>query len=149
MAELERVRTWAEALIALHLDPSWRFAFDTAKTRAGLCDHTRRRISVSRYLAAAFEDDAIHQVLLHEVVHAIAGPRAGHGPRWRTTARGLGYVGGRTHEGPIAVERARWIGACPGGHEHVRFRRPTRPMSCGRCGRGYDPAFEITWRPAA
>jgi predicted SprT family Zn-dependent metalloprotease len=145
MAELERVRTWAEALITLHLDTSWTFEFDHAMTRAGLCDHSHRRISVSRHLAARFEDDDIHQVLLHEVAHAIAGPRAGHGERWKRTARSLGYVGGRTHDGPIAVERAGWVGVCPGGHEHVRFRRPTRPMSCGRCGRGYDVANAIVW----
>jgi len=149
MAELTRVRVWAEALIALHLDASWAFAFDTAKTRAGLCDHTRRRISVSRYLAARFDDDAIHQVLLHEVAHAIAGPRAGHGARWLRTARELGYEGGRTHDGPVAIERAPWVGTCPGGHEHVRFRRPSRPMSCGRCGRRYDPANAIVWRRRA
>ncbi|HWL02858.1 MAG TPA: SprT-like domain-containing protein [Microbacteriaceae bacterium] len=149
MAELTRVRIWAEALIALHLDASWTFAFDTAKTRAGLCDHSRRRISVSRYLAVRFEDDAIHQVLLHEVAHALAGPRAGHGARWLGTARELGYTGGRTHDGPIAIERAPWVGTCPGGHEHVRFRRPSRPMSCGRCNRRYDPTNAIVWRRRA
>ncbi|HWK21081.1 MAG TPA: SprT-like domain-containing protein [Microbacteriaceae bacterium] len=149
MTELARVRVWAEALIALHLDASWTFAFDTAKTRAGLCDHARRRISVSRYLAARFDDDAIHQVLLHEVAHAVAGPRAGHGRRWLLTARELGYTGGRTHDGPVAIEHARWIGTCPGGHEHVRFRRPSRPVSCGRCSRRYDPANAIVWRDRA
>lgn len=149
MAELDRVRVWADALITLHLDVSWSFAFDTAKTRAGLCDHTRRRISVSRYLAERFEDDAIHQVLLHEVAHAVAGPRAGHGPHWLMTARELGYTGGRTHDGPIAIERAAWIGTCPGGHEHVRFRRPSKPVSCGRCNRRYDAANAITWQRRA
>ena len=88
MAELQRVRTWAHALIDLHLDPSWSFAFDNAKTRAGLCNYTNQRISVSRHLAARFGDDEIHQVLLHEVAHAIAGTRAGHGPRWKAIADG-------------------------------------------------------------
>ena len=38
MADLERVRRWAEALIVLHLDPRvWSFGFDNAKKRAGLC----------------------------------------------------------------------------------------------------------------
>ena len=86
MAELTRVRTWANALIDLHLDHSWSFAFDNAKTRAGLCNYTEKRISVSRYLAAKYEDDEIHQVLLHEVAHAIAGTRAGHGPKWKSIA---------------------------------------------------------------
>ena len=67
------MRVWADALIARHLDDSWSFGFDNAKRRAGLCDYTRKRISVSRYLAARYDDDTNHQTLLHEVAHAIAG----------------------------------------------------------------------------
>ena len=74
MADLERVRVWADALIRLHLDPGeWSFDFDHARTRAGLCDFGKKRISVSKHLAAKYEDDEIHQVLLHEVAHALAG----------------------------------------------------------------------------
>ena len=147
MADLDRVRHWANALITLHLDDTvWSFGFDHAKRRAGLCNYTDKRITVSRHLALRYEDDEIHQVLLHEVAHAVAGPRAGHGRRWLLTARELGYTGGRTHDGPVAIEHARWVGTCPGGHEHVRFRRPSRPVSCGRCARRSDPANAIVWR---
>ncbi|MBN9201052.1 MAG: SprT-like domain-containing protein, partial [Microbacterium chocolatum] len=76
MSELHRVRGWAHALIALHLDESWTFGFDNAKRRAGLCDYRARRISVSRYLAARYSDDENHQTLLHEVAHALAGSQA-------------------------------------------------------------------------
>lgn len=146
MAELERVRHWAEALIRLHLDDAWSFGFDNARTRAGLCNYDRKRISVSRLLAARYEDDEIHQVLLHEVAHAIAGPRAGHGPRWKTIAADLGYEGKRLHDGAVASELAPWVGTCPAGHQHFRYRRPTRPLSCGRCSRRFDTAFRIEWR---
>jgi predicted SprT family Zn-dependent metalloprotease len=145
VADLVRVRTWANALIALHLDDSWSFGFDNAKTRAGLCNYTRKRITVSRYLAEKFEDDAIHQTLLHEVAHAMAGPRAGHGPKWKAVANELGYEGGRLHDGPIADEFAPWVGTCPAGHIIHRYRRPTRPMACGKCARRYDPANAIQW----
>ncbi|MFT4124388.1 MAG: SprT-like domain-containing protein [Microbacteriaceae bacterium] len=146
MAELDRVRGWAQALIAAHLDASWSFGFDNARTRAGLTDYGRRRISVSRHLAARYGDDEIHQVLLHEVAHALAGPRSGHGPRWQRIARRLGYAGGRTHDGEIATELAAWVGCCPAGHTHYRYRRPTRPLACGRCSRRFDAANLILWR---
>lgn len=149
MAELDRVRRWADALIALHLDPTWTFGFDTAKTRAGLCNYTERRITVSRYLAARYEDDEIHQVLLHEVAHAIAGTRAGHGPRWKKVAAELGYEGKRLHDGAIANELAPWVGTCPAGHLHYRYRQPTRPLSCGRCSRRFSPAHAISWQKRA
>ncbi|MES1169640.1 MAG: SprT-like domain-containing protein, partial [Leifsonia sp.] len=110
MADLNRVRTWANALIVLHLDSAvWSFGFDNAKTRAGLCNYTNKHISVSRYLAGRYEDDEIHQVLLHEVAHAIAGSRAGHGPKWKSVAADLGYEGKRLHDGAIANELAPWV----------------------------------------
>lgn len=154
MSELHRVRGWADALIRHHLDPrfgsgAWSFGFDNAKRRAGLCNYTERRITVSKYLAEKFEDDEIHQVLLHEVAHALAGPAAAHGPAWQRVARELGYVGGRTHEGEIAHERAPWIGRCPGGHEHFRFRKPVREASCAKCARGFSRAHLIAWERRA
>lgn len=146
MADLDRVRRWAEALIALHLDPAvWSFGFDNAKTRAGLCSFTTHRITVSRYLAGRYEDDEIHQILLHEIAHAIAGPRVGHGPKWRTVARDLGYEGKRTHDGSIADEFAPWVGTCPAGHVHYRYKRPSGVLTCGRCSRRFDPANAISW----
>lgn len=145
MAELIRVRAWAMALIDLHLDRSWTFGFDNAKTRAGLCNYTHKRISVSKYLAAKYEDDEIHQVLLHEVAHAMAGTRAGHGPRWKAIASDLGYEGKRLHDGAIADEFAPWVGTCPAGHVHYRYRRPTRPLACGRCSKKFNSAHAIGW----
>lgn len=147
MAELDRVRKWADALIALHLDPLvWSFGFDNAKTRAGLCSFDKHRITVSRYLAGRYEDDEIHQILLHEIAHALAGPRVGHGAAWRAIAKSLGYDGKRTHDGAIADEFAPWIGTCPAGHVHYRYKRPRAVMACGRCSRRFDPAFAISWR---
>ena len=147
MSDLQRVRVWAEALIALHLDQTWSFAFDNAKRRAGLCDYTRRRISVSRYLTARYDDETNHQTLLHEVAHAMVGPGAGHGPVWRRTAREIGYVGGRTHQGEIAAERAGWVGSCPGGHEHVRFRAPRGRSSTATRRRIHNTRSERIRRP--
>ncbi|MCU1512941.1 MAG: Phage-related protein [Microbacteriaceae bacterium] len=145
MAELVRVRRWADALIALHLDASWSFGFDTAKTRAGQCNFTSKRITVSRYLAARYEDEEIHQVLLHEVAHAMAGTRAGHGAKWKSIAADLGYEGKRLHDGAIADELAPWVGNCPAGHVHYRYREPKRQLACGKCSRGFSTANLITW----
>lgn len=146
MSDLIRVRRWADSLIALHLDASWSFGFDNAKRRAGQCDYTRKRITVSRYLAARFDDDDVHQILLHEVAHALAGSKAGHGARWLSTARELGYVGGRTHAGETAVELAPWVGTCPAGHIAYRHRRPTRAASCVKCAPRYDARYLFEWQ---
>ena len=149
MADLDRVRRWADALIALHLDPAWTFGFDHARTRAGLCDYQAKRITVSRHLASRYDDDEIHQVLLHEVAHALAGARAGHGPKWKAVATELGYEGKRLHGGAIADELAPWVGHCPAGHVHYRYKRPTRVVSCAKCSRRFDPRFQISWEKRA
>ena len=154
MAELERVRVWAEALLRLHLNrgaerQGWSFGFDHAKTRAGQCDHGRRRITVSRHIAQRADDDEIHQVLLHEVAHALAGPEAGHGPRWRSVAAELGYEGSRVYRGASVEDLAPWVGTCPRGHVFYRHRRPTRRLSCSACSRGFSAAHEIVWRRRA
>lgn len=150
MADLVRVRGWADALIALHLDPSvWSFGFDNAKTRAGLCNYNSKRITVSRYLAARYDDDDIHQVLLHEVAHALVGPGAGHGAKWKAVAQDLGYTGKRLHGGAIAGELAPWVGTCPAGHLHYRYKRPAHPLACGKCSRRFDAANAIRWQRRA
>lgn len=145
MAELDRVRVWAEALIYMHLDASWSFNFDRATQRAGLCNYSRKRITVSRYLAARWSDDEVHQTLLHEVAHAMAGQGAGHGAAWKRVAREIGYVGGTTHRGETASELAPWVGRCPAGHEVYRHRRPPRPVSCAKCSRTFDTRFAFSW----
>lgn len=145
-AQLESVRAQAEALIAAHLPGGgWSFGFDNARTRAGQCDFGRARITLSRHLAVRADGDTVEQVLLHEIAHALTGPRAAHNATWRATARRLGYRGSRLHDGPIAADLAPWVGRCPAGHEHVRYRRPNRPTSCARCARSYDPANAIRW----
>jgi hypothetical protein len=87
--------------------------------------------------------------LLHEVAHAIAGTRAGHGPRWKAIAADLGYEGKRLHDGVVASELAPWVGACPAGHAHYRYRRPTRILACGKCSRRFDAAHTISWTQRA
>ncbi|MEK6342223.1 MAG: SprT-like domain-containing protein [Curtobacterium sp.] len=146
---LDAVRDRAAELMAAHLDPTWTFAFDHAKTRAGQCDFTKRRITVSRHLAARFSDEDADQVLLHEIAHALAGARAAHGPVWRRTAAGIGYSGSRLYDGPVATELAPWVGTCPAGHEHVRYRTPTRPLACAKCSRRFDARNVISWQRRA
>lgn len=145
MSELASVRASAESLITRYLDSSWSFAFDNAKRRAGLCDYRAKRISVSRYLAARYDDETNRQTLLHEVAHAIAGPAAAHGATWKRTARSLGYLGGTTHSGETATELAPWVGVCPAGHVAYRHRKPTRAASCVRCAPRFDENHLFEW----
>jgi SprT protein len=139
----------ATTLLHRHNLSSWSFRFDNAKTRFGQCDHSRRCISLSRHLSFSGSEDEVEQVLLHEIAHALAGAREGHGPRWLGIARSLGYRGGRTHTADIATEHAKWRGVCPVGHEVIRFRKPSKKMSCAKCSKRFSDDYLIVWKQRA
>ncbi|CAN7182026.1 SprT-like domain-containing protein [Microbacterium sp. LjRoot45] len=145
MTDLLDVRRDAEALMSAHLDASWTFAFDNAKRRAGACDYTRQRITLSRYLSARYDAETNRQTILHEIAHALAGARAGHGVAWKRAARAIGYTGGVTHHGETATELAPWVGVCPAGHVAYRHRRASRPTSCAKCSPRFDDRYLFSW----
>ncbi len=141
------VRLMAETKMAEHLDMNeWSFAFDSAKRRAGLCNYTDKVISISRYMVDIHNMEETLQVVLHEVAHAIAGKRAGHTKKWLQVAKAIGYKNEEFTGTEIAVETATWIGVCPAGHRHYRYRKPAKMLSCAICSPGFDARNLIRWR---
>ena len=146
LAKQRSVRDLAHYYMNQHLDVSlWTFDFDYAKRRFGLCNYSESKITLSRYLVEHHNMDEIEQVLLHEIAHAICGKRAGHGKRWLATAKKLGYRNEKMSGDEIAEVTANYLGICPNGHEHYRFRKPKRRLSCAKCSRSYDDRFLIRW----
>ena len=141
------IRALAEAKMAEHLDMNvWQFGFDSAKRRAGLCNYSESLITVSRYLVDIHTVDETMQVVLHEIAHALCGKEAGHTKVWLKVAKQIGYRAERFSGKEIAEETAKWIGVCPAGHEHYRYRQPTRQLSCGLCARGFSRSNLIQWQ---
>lgn len=135
--------------IEKHLpNQAWSFALDSAKRRAGLCNYTERRISISKHHVEVHPIDDSLQVLTHEIAHALSGKAAGHGKKWLATAKSIGYRAERFSGAEIAREKAAWVGVCPEGHEHFRYRRPTRPLSCGLCDKRFTTKSLIVWKKA-
>ena len=145
--KFDRVLALAERKMAEHLDvQAWTFKWDNAKRRAGLCNYRDKTISISSYHAQVHSIDETLQVVLHEIAHALCGKDAGHGKVWLATAKSIGYRAERFTGKEIASEFAPWVGRCPAGHEHFRYRKPTRALACGLCGRSYSRANVIEWR---
>ena len=140
------VRKLAETEMGKHLDMSvWRFGWDSAKRRLGVCKYAEKLISLSRYFVDLHSLDEIHQVILHEVAHAIAGSNAGHGKKWKDTATKLGYRHKKISGDEIGNATAKLVGTCPNGHVNYRHRKPKTPLSCGKCSSRFDSRFLITW----
>jgi len=145
--KFDRVLALSERKIAEHLDLQvWSFKWDNAKRRAGLCNYRDKTISISSYHAQVHSIDETLQVVLHEIAHALCGKDAGHGKKWLATAKTIGYRAEKFTGKEIATEFAPWLGVCPSGHEHYRYRKPTRQLACGLCDRGFSKANLIEWR---
>ena len=123
----------------------WSFGFDNAKRRFGLCSYSDKHITVSRYLVELHSLDETMQVVLHEIAHAICGKAAAHGKKWLATAKALGYRDETIDGNEIANETAKFVGVCPNGHDHYRFRKPAKGLSCGKCSANYDVRYTIKW----
>ena len=115
-ATMREVGDHAAQLLERHLNTNalatrWRFRFETATGRAGICRHDARTIalSVSFVLRASWGD--IRDTLLHEIAHAIVGPGHAHDAVWRTAARRIGCTAKRCST--VTHSLKRWIGECP------------------------------------
>lgn len=150
MADLEQVEARAIELIDRYLPGAgWRFRWDNSRRRAGVCIFGTREIHASRPLAVRWNAQRCEQVILHEIAHALAGPRAGHGRAWVRVAESIGCRRERYDDAGLARESAPIVGCCPNGHEFFRYRMPSGPRSCSLCHRGFDARFLITWRRRA
>ncbi|RTE48197.1 sprT domain-containing protein [Actinobaculum sp. 352] len=143
--DLHEARSMARHLMDMHGLQGWDLRFDRARRRAGQTNFTDRFISLSAPLLALYDEDLARQVILHEIAHARVGYGHGHDRVWKAEAEQLGASPTATlHEAPEVP--APWIGTCPHGHVVHRYRRPSRPQSCARCSRTYDPRFALRWR---
>ncbi|AEG43297.1 SprT-like domain-containing protein [Isoptericola variabilis] len=143
--DLHDAQRLARELMAEHGLDGWRFRFDRARRRAGVCRHDRREIGLSAPLTALYSEADVRETLLHEIAHALVGAKHGHDAVWRATAVRIGASGRRLVSDEAPRVEGDWVGTCPAGHRVTRFRRPARPQACARCSSTFDPRFLLTW----
>ena len=139
----------ARNLMDVHGLSDWSFRWSNAKREAGSCNSKRRVISLSRPIAELWGPEGMRDTVLHEIAHALAGHKAGHGREWRAVCRQIGakpercYTAGES----TPLPPAKYTGTCPNGHTLYRQRLnpKARPQSCGLCSRRFDRRYLITW----
>ena len=150
--DLRDAYAMAEDLLEHHGLVDWTVEFDSAKRRAGICRFGPRVLGLSAPLTAVHSEADVRDTVLHEIAHALAGPRHGHGATWRAIAVRIGSNGERCVPADVPGVEPAWLGVCPAGHTAGRHRRPERVMTCARCSPSFDLAHLITWthhgRPA-
>ena len=114
----------------------WSFGFNNRKRCLGLCRFDAKRIELSAAFVQRNGEDAVRDTVLHEVAHALAGARAGHGAAWKAACVRIGARPERLDR-EADMPAGRWRAVCPGcGHEHTRHRRPAQASRyhCRACG---------------
>jgi hypothetical protein len=151
--DLDQARRLAHELIDEHGLAGWRFEFDRAKRRAGICRHGQKVIGLSAPITRLHPETEVRDTLLHEIAHALAGPRAGHGPAWTATARRIGCSAERCVPEDAPAVPGSWVGVCSRGHSVDRHRRPERVLLCTLCRDRPNPDRVFEWqhhgRPAS
>ncbi len=143
---LHEIESLANRLVSSFQDSGklatgWGFGFDLATSRAGVCRYAERRIDLSVSYCLAATRAEIEDTVLHEIAHAIVGPRHNHDAVWKAKAREIGCAGERCHR--VQHSAPRWVGECGCGQQWYRQvlqRRIMRNRACGKCN------GVITWR---
>lgn len=115
------------------LKKGWKFAFDLAPVRGGICRYKEKLIALSVTYCQSASKEEIVDTILHEIAHAIVGPNHGHDEAWKTVARRIGCTAKRCHR--VDHTPPRWRGECPCGKEWKRQRLSQRARrgSCPKC----------------
>ena len=96
----------ARQLLDTHGLASWSVRLDHARQRCGSCHFKRREITLSRHFVSLNDSVEIEATVLHEIAHALAGPRAGHGQRWQQIAQRIGAPLQTTNDSAVMPEPA-------------------------------------------
>ena len=132
----------------------WRVESDNAVRRFGACDYSRRLITFSCELVKLNDQTCVLDVILHEIAHALAGPRAGHGREWKRVARSIGCSAQRCYSLTSTIQPpGRFILRCVHcGRAIQRVRAPRRRLACSSCcnrfSKGkFDARFVLNCEP--
>lgn len=112
----------ATDLMAEHGLVGWRFQWDDAKRRAGVCRYTTKTIGMSRMWAEHASDDDIIDTILHEIAHALVGAGHGHNHVWRAMARSIGCNAQRCATAPETAPQGRYEAVCVSCEKTVAWR---------------------------
>lgn len=144
--QLEAATALARELMTAHGLHGWSLVLDSAKRRAGATVASKHEIRLSKDHLALYSPEQVRLVVLHEIAHAIVGPRHNHDARWRRTCLSIGGDGRTTLDPSWPRPAPLWQGICPRGHVTYRYRRASQPTSCGKCSPNYSPKYLLTWR---
>lgn len=142
----------AQQLMRKHglIQRGWILVWDNAKRRFGQCRHHSRILRLSKPLTSLNLEVDVRDVILHEIAHALVGPRQGHNQVWKNMCVEIGAKPERCYDGQkVNTPDARYIATCGGcGNTYKKHKRPDpttkRACQCQR-GKGWDNKVLLTY----
>jgi predicted SprT family Zn-dependent metalloprotease len=124
--DLKELEAIANREMAKHGLRGWTFGLAGTKRRLGVCKFQAKRIEIAEFYALNNPPESVLDTLLHEIAHALAGPKARHGPAWKKVAIRLGATPracDNSHE--TAVKPGDWQATCSACKKVIhRYKRP-------------------------
>ena len=128
---LAEVAAEAERLMSRHGLTGWSFQFEDASKQAGVCVFGLNVIGLSRLYCLHATDPQVRDTILHEIAHALVGPKHNHDAAWKAAARSIGCVGDRCHKVEFAPPR--YIARCITCGWAVKRNVRKRGATCKAC----------------
>ena len=110
----------------------WKLDLDHAKVRAGACFFKEKKISFSRNFIKNSNETEIFDTILHEIAHALVGPKHGHDIVWKKMAKKLGCSAKRYHI--LEFSDYKWIRHCENLCLEQKTHRRKLNLICRKCG---------------
>ncbi len=136
MPSLEATRVLAGLLMHHHGLGHWKFGFDRCVRRAGVCNFTKKQITLSEHFAEMNSMERVKDTILHEIAHGLAGYEADHGPQWQAICAQIGAEPRSCYDPAVTtMPEGRYRAVCPCCDKlFTRHRMPKRKHYCAACG---------------
>ena len=92
----------------------------------------KKKISFSRNFIKNSNESEIYDTILHEIAHALVGPKHGHDIVWKKMAKKLGCSAKRCHS--LEFSDYKWIRYCENFCWEQRTHRRKSNLICRKCG---------------
>jgi len=132
---INKAETLARNLMGEHglLITGWTFRFSRGRNQFGACrikqNHIgfpiMKEITLSKKLSEINDETEVRDTILHEIAHAKAGHRAGHGPIWKSVASSIGARPVARFSTAEVTVSYKWVGTCADCNKQFKRHRVT------------------------
>lgn len=116
-------------------DLGWYYTLSDHKSAGGFCQFEDKILGFSLPVIKLNKKKVIREIILHEIAHALAGDKAGHGKIWKQYCKKLGCKAETFLGKEVVFPRKKYYSVCSGcslRYERDRLTKNAKYL-CGKC----------------